>query len=641
MWPDPKAVKRRIGVQLQATALFDYQKLHEIIFLFGTCYGIRRPKDDCVALLDRVGLAEKADAYADQLSGGQAQRLSIALALVNDPVVTFLDEPTTGLDPRARRALWDVIREINGDGTTVVLTTHYMEEAERLCDRVAVMDLGHIRGLDMPRTLINQLGAEATISFDLSEPLPLDDLCAIDGATGCREAEEGLRGRGARRPARRHLAARAGRRARGARQASRRQGRRPRGRLPADDRPQAGRRRRRRRRGGGRRQEAPPLRSRGRPLMRTFLDFVWHDTQMTMRNKQALFWSFFFPVMLMGLLGIVFGQPNAFTAKLAIVPQDRGRRHGGRGRLQAGAGGQGQRRERRAAGAGRPQERRLRRRARPAARPRAARADRDGGRRGRQSAAAAPLEMPYYYDNSSMIQASEVNSVVQQVLQQLSYFATDTKPAFALKMQAVAAAGFDYIDFLVPGVIAMAIMTNGIYAVSGTFVTYRQKGVLHRLRATPMPLSSFIGANVVVHLVRSLIQAALVLAVGVFVFHVHVAGVHLLGRVAVMALVGAGCFVTIGFFVAAVAKNVEVAAALGQVIGTPMMFLSGIFFPMDNAPAWIQPVVKLMPLTYLANGLRDVIIHGTSLWFVRLDLAVLAVFTVVFMGLSVRYFRWE
>ncbi len=191
VWPDPKAVKRRIGVQLQATALFDYQKLHEIIFLFGTCYGIRRPKDDCVALLDRVGLAEKADAYADQLSGGQAQRLSIALALVNDPVVTFLDEPTTGLDPRARRALWDVIREINGDGTTVVLTTHYMEEAERLCDRVAVMDLGHIRGLDMPRTLINQLGAEATISFDLSEPLPLDDLCAIDGATGCREAEEG------------------------------------------------------------------------------------------------------------------------------------------------------------------------------------------------------------------------------------------------------------------------------------------------------------------------------------------------------------------------------------------------------------------------------------------------------------------
>ncbi len=375
--------------------------------------------------------------------------------------------------------------------------------------------------------------------------------------------------------------------------------------------------------------------------MRTFLDFVWHDTQMTMRNKQALFWSFFFPVMLMGLLGIVFGQPNAFTAKLAIVPQDRAAATAVVAAFkQVPAVKVSVVSDERQALADLkngdyagvlvlP----------PGLAQRALTGTAAGG--GRQSAAAAPLEMPYYYDNSSMIQASEVNSVVQQVLQQLSYFATDTKPAFALKMQAVAAAGFDYIDFLVPGVIAMAIMTNGIYAVSGTFVTYRQKGVLHRLRATPMPLSSFIGANVVVHLVRSLIQAALVLAVGVFVFHVHVAGVHLLGRVAVMALVGAGCFVTIGFFVAAVAKNVEVAAALGQVIGTPMMFLSGIFFPMDNAPAWIQPVVKLMPLTYLANGLRDVIIHGTSLWFVRLDLAVLAVFTVVFMGLSVRYFRWE
>jgi ABC-2 type transport system permease protein len=363
--------------------------------------------------------------------------------------------------------------------------------------------------------------------------------------------------------------------------------------------------------------------------MRTFLDFVWHDTQMTMRNKQALFWSFFFPVMLMGLMGVVFGQQNAFTAKLAIVQQD-----------QTAAGS--------AVVAAFKQV--------PAVKvsvvsdEQQALADlKNGDYAGvlvlppglAQGAKSGSLDLPYYYDNSSMIQASEVNSVVQQVLQQLSYFATNTKPPFTLKMQAVAAAGFNYIDFLVPGVIAMAIMTNGIYAVSGTFVTYRQKGVLHRLRATPMPLSSFIGASVLVHLVRSLIQAALVLAVGVFVFHVHVAGVHLLLRVAVLALVGAGCFVTIGFFVAAVAKNVEIAAALGQVIGTPMMFLSGIFFPMENAPAWIQPVVKLMPLTYLANGLRDVILHGTPLWFVRLDLAVLAVFTVVFMGLSVRYFRWE
>ena len=191
VWPDPRQVKRRIGVQLQATALFDYQRLHEIIYVFGSCYGIHRERTECVALLERVGLADKAEAFVDELSGGQAQRLSIALALVNDPVVTFLDEPTTGLDPRARRALWDVIGEINRDGTTVVLTTHYMEEAERLCDRVAVMDRGRIMALDVPRALITALGAKATVWFDLSDPVPPADLCGLDGATECRAVEKG------------------------------------------------------------------------------------------------------------------------------------------------------------------------------------------------------------------------------------------------------------------------------------------------------------------------------------------------------------------------------------------------------------------------------------------------------------------
>ena len=191
VWPDPRKVKRRIGVQLQATALFDYQKLHEIIYIFGACYGLHRSKAECLELLERVGLAEKANVFVDELSGGQAQRLSIALALVNDPVVTFLDEPTTGLDPRARRSLWEVIKDINRSGTTVVLTSHYMEEAERLCDRVAVMDLGHIVAVDTPRALINSLGAEATVTFTLDQPLPVDELCELAGAQTCLPGDPG------------------------------------------------------------------------------------------------------------------------------------------------------------------------------------------------------------------------------------------------------------------------------------------------------------------------------------------------------------------------------------------------------------------------------------------------------------------
>lgn len=191
VWPDPSATKARIGVQLQATALYDYLRLHELIYLFGSCYGVYRSRTEIEELLRRVGLEEKGGAYAKELSGGQMQRLSIALALVNDPVVSFLDEPTTGLDPRARRALWEVIHEINRAGTTVVLTTHYMEEAERLCDRVAVMDRGQIRALDTPRALIHALGAEATVTFTLTQDEPAEVFCDLAGALSCRRDDPG------------------------------------------------------------------------------------------------------------------------------------------------------------------------------------------------------------------------------------------------------------------------------------------------------------------------------------------------------------------------------------------------------------------------------------------------------------------
>jgi ABC-2 type transport system permease protein len=231
--------------------------------------------------------------------------------------------------------------------------------------------------------------------------------------------------------------------------------------------------------------------------------------------------------------------------------------------------------------------------------------------------------------------------VVAQVVEQMGYQITRTQPKFELQAQGVSAKSFDYIDFLMPGIVAMTLMTTGIYAVSGVFVSYREKGVLRRLKATPMPLSGFVGARVLMQLVLALIQAGLVIAVGVFAFGVNVGATATLWRVAVLSLVGAGSFVTIGFFIASISKNVESAAALGQVIGTPMMFLSGIFFPMENAPAWIQPVVHAMPLTYLADAMRNVIIQGQTLWYVRWDILVLVGVGALFLGLSVRFFRWE
>ncbi len=150
----PDAVKRIIGVQPQAPAFQDKTKLSEIIQLFAAAYGERVNPTE---FLDDVQLGEKAGSYAENLSGGQRQRLSIAAALVHSPKVFFMDEPTTGLDPQARRNLWDLTRQIRDKGVTVVMTTHYMDEAELLCDRVAIMDKGRIIALDTPRALIRQL----------------------------------------------------------------------------------------------------------------------------------------------------------------------------------------------------------------------------------------------------------------------------------------------------------------------------------------------------------------------------------------------------------------------------------------------------------------------------------------------------
>jgi ABC-2 type transport system ATP-binding protein len=151
---DPRGVKARIGIQLQASSFFDELSLIELLELFGHLYGTR---PDAMALLAEVELTEKARSQVQTLSGGQKQRFSIASALVNDPAILFLDEPTTGLDPQARRHLWGVVRELATRGHTIVLTTHYMEEAEELCDRVAIMDRGRIVALDTPQALIDDL----------------------------------------------------------------------------------------------------------------------------------------------------------------------------------------------------------------------------------------------------------------------------------------------------------------------------------------------------------------------------------------------------------------------------------------------------------------------------------------------------
>ena len=151
---DPRAVKKIIGIQLQSSAFFDRLNLVEILDVMASLY---HRQIDALVLLRDVELDDRADALFKELSGGQKQRFSVASTLVNDPILLFLDEPTTGLDPQARRHMWELVQRFKSEGRTVLLTTHYMEEAEELCDRVAIMDHGKIVAMDRPAALVDSL----------------------------------------------------------------------------------------------------------------------------------------------------------------------------------------------------------------------------------------------------------------------------------------------------------------------------------------------------------------------------------------------------------------------------------------------------------------------------------------------------
>jgi ABC-2 type transport system ATP-binding protein len=182
-----RSVQRIIGVQLQATALFPELTLLETLRFFSSLY----PKAmDQRKLLSEVRLEDRGKDHPQDLSGGQRQRLALALALVNDPKVIFLDEPTAGLDPQSRHMLWDIVLNLREQGKTILITTHYMDEAQILCDRIAIMDGGQIIALDTSAGLISRLGAQATIDCRLDGKATSGEICELPGVTGVRHAND-------------------------------------------------------------------------------------------------------------------------------------------------------------------------------------------------------------------------------------------------------------------------------------------------------------------------------------------------------------------------------------------------------------------------------------------------------------------
>jgi ABC-2 type transport system ATP-binding protein len=180
------AFKQLIGGVLQSTALPEKMKVSEALHLFGGFYQKGRSAED---LLKRFGLEEKRDAFYSQLSGGQKQRLALAMALINEPRVLFLDEPTAGLDPQVRREIYGIIEELKREKKTILLTTHYIEEAERLCDRVAVIDAGKIIAMGSPRELKSASAGTTRIELRVAKPSEIEPLRALEGVVECRAFE--------------------------------------------------------------------------------------------------------------------------------------------------------------------------------------------------------------------------------------------------------------------------------------------------------------------------------------------------------------------------------------------------------------------------------------------------------------------
>jgi ABC-2 type transport system permease protein len=196
-----------------------------------------------------------------------------------------------------------------------------------------------------------------------------------------------------------------------------------------------------------------------------------------------------------------------------------------------------------------------------------------------------------------------------------------------------------FMDAFLPGIIAMSLMNSGIIGLSTAFVNYRERGILRRIKVTPFPLTSFILARVLSQVIMAVMQSLVLLAIATILFGFHWRGNPL--QVLIALVIGALAFLAIGFAISGISPNAETAASYANLLTFPMLFLSGIFFSLENAPAWLRPITKIMPLPYLVDALRGLMTHGRGLGAVWPDLLVLLAFFALSMVIAVRFFRWD
>lgn len=346
--------------------------------------------------------------------------------------------------------------------------------------------------------------------------------------------------------------------------------------------------------------------------------------KMWFRDRQALFWNLFLPLLLMGIFGLFnfgsFGQISLGVVDLA----DNRESQGVVAVIEAVGAfditrGESETTERREVAAGK----------------------RDlvlvipAG----FSLEGEPPPLKVLYNQGRPREANAGQAILTQVLDELTFRLTSASRLFVFESEAVEGRRLRYIDFLTPGIIALAIMQMGLFGVAFSFVQLKRMGVLRRMFATPVRPASFLFSYVVTHLVVSLLQTVVLVGVATLVFDVQVVG-NVISLLAV-ALLGGAVFITLGFAVSGWAKNEEVAAPLANVVSLPMMFLSGIFFPREVMPEFLQAVTDYLPLTYMADAMRSISVDGAVLWSQWLNLTGLAVWLIASFLTAMFLFRWE
>jgi ABC-2 type transport system permease protein len=342
-----------------------------------------------------------------------------------------------------------------------------------------------------------------------------------------------------------------------------------------------------------------------------FPTLVSANAKMLRRDRSALFFSLFFPLVFMLVFGLIFGKGNRSKIDVDVV---------GSGPLATAVARSGT----------------VKLHPRPSAAV-AIKRVKDGKEAG--ALIVSGNRGTLYYSNADLVQGATLRGIVNGVADAVNLRAAARPPLVTLEAQAVESSKLGYIDYLVPGLLAMALSQSAVFGVAAALVSYRERGILRRLRVTPLPLWEFSAARVLTQLGLALGQTAVLLLAGRVLFDVHIVGN--IASLLPLVILGALCFIMIGFLVGAVSKSQQAAAALANVITLPMVFLAGVFFPLAGAPGWLQAVGHVLPLTYLANGLRDVAVRGHSFASTFGDLLVLLGVTSALALLSVRIFRWD